>query len=395
MPPTNPNPEVNWQDNTEAVQAALQDNAYSPSEVEELATDAYHGISDYQRAELKTNQELENTDVETEAPGVISEQEAIDGSREVMGHLNALALERGQSLHAMLADPAFADRVLSGETAGMDPRDRVRLIGLIATVAKPEGREYSDETIMRKQGETPQERAWRKAVNSLRSFAEEPKPSTIEAASEDPVRSEQLTNRVRAAAQARFWLANISADRPTGSTEEGIAASVEASTAIDLADFIQIPLHLLPFEALPPGASPTGGHIGTPSREGLSPILYDLDPTRMAVIRQLIDKFPDKNGRAYLSSKETRDGELHRSMILITVFDIDEARRVAVVERPAGHVKNNASALFIIDERNTAGTWQEIVALPRKEAASVGAHRIVHAGDWQPRVINELETLLA
>lgn len=78
----------------------------------------------------------------------------------------------------------------------------------------------------------------------------------------------------------------------------------------------------------------------------------------------------------------------------MTVFDIDDAHQVAMARRPAGHIRNNEAAIYIVSELVTAGTWQEVLAVERKEITGYGAEKVVHAGDWENRIRNRLREIL-
>lgn len=83
---------------------------------------------------------------------------------------------------------------------------------------------------------------------------------------------------------------------------------------------MQIPIGELDFTVLPAGSGETRASGSSEDRAHADTILREIDPARIALIKELIGMFPDKNGRVYLSRKRDKNGELHRSVQLSDCF---------------------------------------------------------------------------
>lgn len=96
------------------------------------------------------------------------------------------------------------------------------------------------------------------------------------------------------------------------------------------------------------------------------------DFRRLELLQDIVDLYGNNRVNIYKSRPSTIGTEPYYVAEIVVSSD-DESRTIAIAESPV-----YANATYVVDESDSAGTWEEVLQLTKKEAREVGAHRLIH-----------------
>jgi hypothetical protein len=131
---------------------------------------------------------------------------------------------------------------------------------------------------------------------------------------------------------------------------------------------------------------PPGANINV-IRHILGENRVDLSKVNWERINHLLYLADEYEGTVYRSAEP----KLGTSVPYLVATMHIHGRKFAVAECPE---KGNAT--YVIDESNAAGTWEEIMRLPRRDARGLGAKAVIHSTEDNhlPRIIKRINSLL-
>lgn len=297
-----------------------------------------------------------------EAEGFESPNE--EAAAEFMEALKKKAEAKGTSVEDLMKNPKLVDEVI-GPAAGYTSAERVALLGMMALSNRPvEG--YQGSSVQHFRGEMDREKAWRKSINALRSYAVRPTSRYRD--------EEDRKTRNMLADQAHAALVSLG-----GRQQRSEAPSTEAITRL----MQDMTVKILDWEILPVGE----GQPASEKKEGgTGPPRSEPDPARAEFIEHLEAAY---GGTRYRSSLR---GSTKKYPYFAVVFRQPlpggDYREIAVAENPL-----EGNAIYIAEDGD-GRSWRDLLSADKETARKLGALKRIHQKDWPGRVEGYLQERL-
>lgn len=257
----------------------------------------------------------------------------------------------------------------------LDQEEKVFVLGLAAALHRPENG-YHGQPIRPAEVTDSDSKVWSIAINKLREYQKTPKLE------------ETQYNRVAGniTYEQRVENANLATDLLSRLSGPGSPAEEDVMDMFNDAEF-----QMLSFEVLPPGLQELVDAINN------DPNFEKFERDRVEFMIKLATEHPGcrkyksrislQRLEAATTDKETGAKIIDNYYILEFPLETQEGQTSVVF---ADNFMSGNAIFIVREDIHVAGTWREILSLPRTEAKEL-CTRIEHKGDWQDRAEKALQ----